>query len=42
VHFSWVSSAEGPKFAQVAKEVTETVRAVGPASHFIKREAEVA
>ena len=42
VHFSWISSAEGTKFVEVAKEVTEAVRAVGPASHFIKREAEVA
>jgi coenzyme F420-reducing hydrogenase delta subunit len=26
----WVSSAEAPKFAQVANEFTETVRALGP------------
>jgi F420-non-reducing hydrogenase iron-sulfur subunit len=42
LHFSWISSAEGTKFVEVAKEVTEAVRAVGPAHHFIKREAEVA
>jgi F420-non-reducing hydrogenase iron-sulfur subunit len=30
----WVSSAEAPKFAQVANEFTEQVRALGP----IKRE----
>jgi coenzyme F420-reducing hydrogenase delta subunit len=42
VHFSWISSAEGTKFVEVAKEVTEAVRAAGPARHFIKREAEVA
>jgi coenzyme F420-reducing hydrogenase delta subunit len=26
----WVSSAEAPKFAKVANEFTETVRALGP------------
>jgi F420-non-reducing hydrogenase iron-sulfur subunit len=26
----WVSSAEAPKFAQVANKFTETVRALGP------------
>ena len=26
----WVSSAEAPKFAQVANEFTEKVRALGP------------
>jgi F420-non-reducing hydrogenase iron-sulfur subunit len=26
----WVSSAEAPKFAQVANAFTETVRALGP------------
>jgi F420-non-reducing hydrogenase iron-sulfur subunit len=29
VHFSWVSAAEGEKFADVVKQVTETVRALG-------------
>jgi coenzyme F420-reducing hydrogenase delta subunit len=43
LHFSWVSSAEGVKFAQVAREVVAAVKAAGPASgYFIKQEAEVA
>lgn len=42
LHFSWVSSAEGTKFQAVVKEVTEAVKALGPAKHFIKKEAEVA
>jgi F420-non-reducing hydrogenase iron-sulfur subunit len=42
LHFSWISSAEGTKFVEVAKEVTEAVTALGPAKYFIKREAEVA
>jgi F420-non-reducing hydrogenase iron-sulfur subunit len=36
VHFSWVSAAEGEKFAQVVQEVTETVRALGPARHHVR------
>ena len=30
LHFSWVSAAEGAKFVDVVKKVTEAVRAVGP------------
>ncbi len=30
VHFSWVSAAEGAKFVEVVKRVTEAVRSVGP------------
>jgi F420-non-reducing hydrogenase iron-sulfur subunit len=30
VQFSWVSAAEGAKFSQVVKEVTEDVRKLGP------------
>lgn len=41
VHFSWVSSAESTKFADVARQVVSTVTALGPARHFIKNEAEV-
>ncbi|MEW5768421.1 MAG: hydrogenase iron-sulfur subunit [bacterium] len=26
----WVSASEGPRFAQVAKEMTETIRQLGP------------
>ncbi len=36
VQFSWVSAAEGQKFADVIREVTETVRALGPAGRFRK------
>jgi len=30
VHFSWVSAAEGAKFVEVVKRVTDAVRSVGP------------
>ena len=36
VHFSWVSAGEGQKFAQVATEVTEAVRELGPATRLVK------
>ena len=29
VHFSWVSAAEGEKFADVVKQVTDAVKALG-------------
>lgn len=32
VQFSWVSAAEGQKFAQVIAEVTASVRALGPST----------
>ena len=34
--FTWVSASEGEKFARVIKEVTEKVRALGPATRLIK------
>lgn len=37
VRMTWVSAAEGKKFADVVKEVTEDIRALGPMQHF-KRE----
>jgi len=37
VHFSWVSAGEGQKFADVAKEVTEAVRKLGPAKRLVKK-----
>lgn len=37
VQFSWVSAAEGAKFAQVMAEVTEKVRALGPNRRLVKR-----
>jgi coenzyme F420-reducing hydrogenase delta subunit len=36
IHFSWVSSAEGEKFSRVVHEVTESVKALGPAKRLIK------
>jgi len=37
VQFSWVSAAEGGRFAEVIAGVTETVRTLGPAERLIKR-----
>ncbi len=34
VRMTWVSAAEGNKFAEVVKEVTEVVRKLGPMQHF--------
>ncbi|MCB2145527.1 MAG: hydrogenase iron-sulfur subunit [Deltaproteobacteria bacterium] len=36
VQFSWISSAESTKFVKVVNEVTEKIRALGPASRFAK------
>ncbi len=40
IHFSWISSAEGVKFAEVARDVVEAVRKVGPAKYFKKDKLE--
>ena len=37
VRMTWVSAAEGNKFAEVVKEVTDDIRKLGPMQHF-KRE----
>lgn len=37
VRMTWVSAAEGKKFAEVVKEVTDDIREIGPMQHF-KRE----
>ena len=42
IQFSWVSSAEATKFVQVVKEVTETIKTLGPNTRFVKHEAKVA
>lgn len=42
LQFSWISSAEGVKFAAVAQEVIEAVRKLGPARRLIKTLPEVA
>ncbi len=39
LHFSWISSSEAPKFAQVANEVVESVKALGPNKKFVKTKA---
>jgi coenzyme F420-reducing hydrogenase delta subunit len=36
VQFSWVSAGEGEKFATVIKEVTESVKKLGPATRLVK------
>jgi len=36
VQFSWVSAAEGIKFAEVVKKVTEDVKKLGPIKRLVK------
>ena len=36
VSFSWVSAAEGEKFAQVVREVVDTVKGLGPVKRLVK------
>lgn len=36
VQFCWVSAAEGSRFADVVTNVTETIRALGPAKKLVK------
>jgi coenzyme F420-reducing hydrogenase delta subunit len=31
---TWVSAAEGKKFAEVVKEITDDIREIGPMQHF--------
>ncbi len=38
LHFSWVSAAEGGKFVEIVKKVTEAVRSVGPFPGFAAAE----
>jgi coenzyme F420-reducing hydrogenase delta subunit len=37
VRMTWVSAAEGKKFAEVVKEITNDIKEIGPMQHF-KRE----
>lgn len=37
VNFSWVSASKGEQFAGLVSEVTETVRALGPATRLVKK-----
>ncbi len=41
LHFSWVSSAEASKFITVVKDVTQAVKALGPAKNFVKTQTKV-
>jgi F420-non-reducing hydrogenase iron-sulfur subunit len=41
LHFSWISSAEATKFAEVARGVVSSVKETGPAKHFIKKHAAI-
>jgi F420-non-reducing hydrogenase iron-sulfur subunit len=41
LHFSWISSAEGEKFASFATEVVESVTALGPIKRLVKETVEV-
>jgi len=36
IQFSWISSAESTKFAEVARKVTEAVQSLGPARRMVK------
>lgn len=36
VQFSWISSAESTQFVKVVSEVTEKIRALGPASRLVR------
>ena len=38
VNFSWVSAAEGGRFAEVVREVTEKVKALGPNKGLIEEQ----
>ena len=38
VHFAWVSAAEGKRFAELVDDVTEEVRALGPAKRLVKKQ----
>ena len=42
LNFSWISSAEATKFVEVANEIADVVKNLGPARHLVKRRAEVA
>ena len=36
-HMSWVSAAEGDKWAEVVKDVVKVVESAGPNTHFSKK-----
>lgn len=41
VNFSWVSAAEGGRFAELVKDVTEKVKDLGPNKGLIEKRIEV-
>ncbi|MBU1170415.1 MAG: hydrogenase iron-sulfur subunit [Proteobacteria bacterium] len=41
LQFSWISSAESTKFVDVVKQVTESVKELGPNEKFIKKTVKV-
>ncbi len=42
MQFSWISSSEAGKFAEVATEIIEKVKEVGPIKRLVKGRAQVA
>ncbi len=38
LHFSWISSAEATKFADVARTVVEEVKALGPNTRYVRKQ----
>ena len=42
LQFSWISSAESTKFVEVVKNVTESVKALGPNTTYKKQAVKVA
>jgi len=41
VNFSWVSAAEGGRFAELVRKVTERVKNLGPHQGLLKKRIEV-
>ena len=41
IQFSWISSAEATKFVDVVKQVTASVKELGPNEKFIKKTVKV-
>ncbi len=36
VNFSWVSASEGEQFAEIVNEITQKIKALGPATRLVK------
>ena len=41
LHFAWISSAEGNKFADTVRMVVNKVKALGPMKKFVADEVEI-